>query len=186
MSPAGAAGGPRGRGLDGGQRAEVARALDQGGRPAGALQAYAQARKVLAEDLGADPAQTSSSCTAACWRSGPAPAAMTAAPPADAALPGAAAPPADAADAGLPGAGVPPAVLRQLPAMAAHFAGRAGELAALTGLLEKGFRQAVTCRARPRCCPRPMQPMAAMTLCGRLWSSTSASVPWTRHGWPTR
>jgi DNA-binding SARP family transcriptional activator len=97
---------------------QLMRALEQAGRPAQALEAYEHARKVLAEELGADPGPDLRQLHLRLLSGDPAPAARPAA-----------APPAVAAAA--------PAVLRQLPATVAHFAGRAGELAALTGLLDR-------------------------------------------------
>ncbi len=90
-------------------------ALEQGGRPAEALAAFAQAQRVLAEELGADPGPGLQRLHRHLLAGDRAPEVAAAA-----ASPGAAA----------------PAVLRQLPATVAHFTGRAGELAALTGLLD--------------------------------------------------
>jgi DNA-binding SARP family transcriptional activator/Tfp pilus assembly protein PilF len=95
---------------------QLMRALEQAGRPAQALEAYEQARKVLAEELGADPGPDLQQLHRRLLAGGMAPAARPAA-----------APPAVVAAA--------PAVLRQLPAAVPHFAGRTSELAALTGLL---------------------------------------------------
>jgi DNA-binding SARP family transcriptional activator len=97
---------------------QLMRALEQAGRPAQALEAYEQARKVLAEELGADPGPDLQQLHRRLLAGDPAPAARPAA-----------APPAVAAAA--------PAVLRQLPATVPHFAGRASELAALTSLLDQ-------------------------------------------------
>jgi DNA-binding SARP family transcriptional activator len=101
---------------------QLMRALEQGGRPAQALEAYEQARQVLAEELGADPGPDLQQLHRRLLAGDPAPAAIAAA-----------APPAAAAAA--------PAVLRQLPATVTHFAGRAGELAALTGLLRQAHAE---------------------------------------------
>jgi DNA-binding SARP family transcriptional activator len=98
---------------------QLMRALEQAGRPAEALEAYEQARKVLAEELGADPGPDLQQLHRRLLAGDPAPAASPAA-----------APPAVAAAA--------PAVLRRLPAAVTPFAGRAGELAALTRLLDQG------------------------------------------------
>jgi DNA-binding SARP family transcriptional activator len=97
---------------------QLMRALEQGGRPAEALKVYALARKVLAEELGADPGPDLQHLHRRL-------------------LAGDLAPAARAAGASSAVAAAPPPVLRQLPATAAHFAGRAGELAALTGLLDQ-------------------------------------------------
>jgi DNA-binding SARP family transcriptional activator len=97
---------------------QLMRALEQAGRPAQALEAYAQARKVLAEELGADPGPDLQRLHRHLLAGGPAAAASPAAgPQAVAAL--------------------APAVLRQLPATVPQFAGRASELAGLTGLLDR-------------------------------------------------
>jgi DNA-binding SARP family transcriptional activator len=94
---------------------QLMRALEQAGRPAQALEAYEQARKVLVEELGADPGPDLRQLHRRLLAGDPAPAARPApAPPAAA-----------------------PAVLRQLPATVPHFAGRASELAALTRLLDQ-------------------------------------------------
>jgi DNA-binding SARP family transcriptional activator len=97
---------------------QLMRALEQGGRQAEALEVYAQARNVLAEELGADPGPDLWQLHRRLLAAEPAPAATAAATP-----------PAVAAAA--------PAVLRQLPATTAHFAGRDGELAALTRLADQ-------------------------------------------------
>jgi DNA-binding SARP family transcriptional activator/tetratricopeptide (TPR) repeat protein len=102
---------------------QLMRVLEQSGRPAEALEVYAQAKKILAAELGADPGpdlrqlhhrllagdatETVRSPAARSPTDGPGPA--TVAPP--------------------------PPVLRQLPATVPHFVGRADEVAALTELL---------------------------------------------------
>jgi DNA-binding SARP family transcriptional activator/uncharacterized protein HemY len=97
---------------------QLMRALEQAGRPAQALETYEQARKVLAEELGADPGPDLQRLYRRLLAGDPAPAArLTVAPPTVAAA--------------------APAVLRQLPAAVPHFAGRASELAALTRLLDQ-------------------------------------------------
>ena len=94
---------------------QLMRALEQGGRPAEALEIYAQARKVLAEELGADPGPDLQELHRRLLAGTPAPATrrLAAAP-----------------------AAVAPAVLRQLPAAVPRFAGRVAELATLTGLAD--------------------------------------------------
>jgi DNA-binding SARP family transcriptional activator/tetratricopeptide (TPR) repeat protein len=96
---------------------QLMRALEQAGRPAEALEIYAQARKVIAEELGADPGPDLQQLHRRLLAADPAPAVMAAAAPSAAAA--------------------APSVLRQLPATAAHFADRSGELAALIGLLDR-------------------------------------------------
>jgi DNA-binding SARP family transcriptional activator len=98
---------------------QLMRALEQGGRPAEALEVYAQARNVLAEELGADPGPDLQELHRRLLAGDQAPATPAPALPATAS-----APPAPAAAA--------PAVLRQLPARSADLAGRAGKLAFLT------------------------------------------------------
>jgi DNA-binding SARP family transcriptional activator/tetratricopeptide (TPR) repeat protein len=97
---------------------QLMRALEQGGRPAEALEVYAQARKVLAEELGADPGPRLQELHRRLLAADPAPAAVAAAGPSAVTV-------------------AAPAVLRQLPATAAHFADRSAELAALIGLLDQ-------------------------------------------------
>jgi hypothetical protein len=94
------------------------RALEQCGRPAEALAAYARAREVLAEELGADPGPDLQHLHRRLLGGDPARA-------------------ASAVTAAAARSGAAPAVLRQLPATVPHFAGRAVELAALTGLLNQ-------------------------------------------------
>jgi DNA-binding SARP family transcriptional activator len=100
---------------------QLMRALELGGRPAEALEAYARVQKILAEELGADPGPDLQQLHRRLLSGGtPAPAVKTAAT---------AAPPPIAEPAR--------AAPRQLPATAAHFTGRAGELHALTRMLDQ-------------------------------------------------
>ena len=118
---------------------QLMRALEQGGRPAEALEVYARARKVLAEDLGVDPGPDLQRLHGRLLAGDRAPAPRLAAPAVftqSAAAQSATAPTATAPTTA-PTTAVAPTVLRQLPATAAHFAGRATELAALTGLLDQ-------------------------------------------------
>jgi DNA-binding SARP family transcriptional activator len=116
-------------------------ALYRCGRQGEALAAYQRARQVLAGELGIDPGPTLQTLhqqilTADPTLAAPPPAAPTTAPPA------ADSPAADAtAETAAPGkpAAVP---ARQLPGSAAHFTGRAGELAELTGLLDQAAGRA--------------------------------------------
>jgi DNA-binding SARP family transcriptional activator len=96
------------------------RALELSGRPAEALEAYARAQKILAEELGADPGPDLRQLHHSLLSGGtPAQAVRTAtvAPP----------PMTDPARV----------IPRQLPATAAHFTGRADELEALSRLLDQ-------------------------------------------------
>jgi DNA-binding SARP family transcriptional activator len=102
---------------------QLMRALEQGGRPAEALEVYAQAQKILAEDLGADPGPDLQRLHRRLLAGDAAPTGGHTA--------GHTAPAAVAA----------PTVLRQLPATAAHFAGRTAELAQLAGLLDRARAQ---------------------------------------------
>jgi DNA-binding SARP family transcriptional activator/Tfp pilus assembly protein PilF len=114
-------------------------ALRAVGRPADALACYAQARRRLAEELGVDPGAELQAIYQATLRDASrapdAPAAVTVSP--------AAADPAPAVSERAPAAvgharRVAP---RELPAPVAHFAGRAAEFAALTGLLDQREEQ---------------------------------------------
>jgi DNA-binding SARP family transcriptional activator len=97
---------------------QLMRALELGGRPAEALEAYARVQAILADELGADPGPGLQQLHRRLLSGGAAaPAVTTAAQP----------PMADAARA----------VPRQLPATETHFTGRADELAALTRLLDR-------------------------------------------------
>ncbi|HEY1616533.1 MAG TPA: BTAD domain-containing putative transcriptional regulator [Streptosporangiaceae bacterium] len=103
---------------------ELMRALEQAGRPAEALEVYEQARRLLAEELGADPGQALQRLHRRLLAGGP----TLSENAADGAVP-----PARASTA--------PAVVRQLPAAAVHFAGRAAELGTLTRLLDQAVTQ---------------------------------------------
>jgi DNA-binding SARP family transcriptional activator len=99
---------------------QLMRVLEHDGRPAEALDAYAQAQKVLAEELGADPGPSLRQLHHRLLNGSPAPPDR---PPAGGRHPAAAA--------------VAPTVLRQLPGTVQHFVGRTAELATLTGLLHR-------------------------------------------------
>ena len=91
--------------------AQLMLALHRCGRPAEALAAYRQARAVLVGELGVEPGPELRQLHQRILASDPALAA--------------------------PAARAPAAVPRQLPAAVSHFAGRQGELAALTALLKR-------------------------------------------------
>ena len=97
-------------------------ALYRSGRQGEALAAYQRARLVLVAELGIEPGTGLRGLHQRILTADPALAVPEAGPPA----------------AGGPG----PVVPRQLPAPVAHFAGRSGELAALTGLLDQSGREA--------------------------------------------
>jgi DNA-binding SARP family transcriptional activator/tetratricopeptide (TPR) repeat protein len=115
--------------------AQLMLALYRSGRGAEALAAYDRARGLLARHLGAEPGPELRDLHLRMLREDP-DLAVVPARPLGAASAAGAGPPAGAAglrSADLGAAG--PAVPRQLPATARHFAGRAHELALLTGLL---------------------------------------------------
>jgi len=93
---------------------QLMRVLDQGGRPAEALAAYARVREILADELGADPGPDLQELHRRILAGQPVPDA----PARD--------------DRGRAGAAVP----RQLPAAVRHFVGRTRELAMLSGYLD--------------------------------------------------
>jgi DNA-binding SARP family transcriptional activator/tetratricopeptide (TPR) repeat protein len=104
---------------------QLMRVLEQIGRPAEALEAYARLRRVLAHELGADPGPSLQQLHRRILNGGPA----------SAALPWAGHRP--------PTAGAfTPTVLQQLPRTVQHFVGRKAELAALTGLLHRSGPEA--------------------------------------------
>jgi DNA-binding SARP family transcriptional activator/tetratricopeptide (TPR) repeat protein len=117
---------------------QLMRVLAQSGRPAEALDAYGQARAVLAAELGADPGPGLQELHRRLL-AGDLPAAdpqaghLPAADPRAGDLPAAASP--QAGESGRGAAAAAPTVLRQLPGTAAQFSGRAAELAVVTGLL---------------------------------------------------
>jgi hypothetical protein len=106
--------------------AQLMEALTRAGRRAEALEAYRQARRVLAEELGIEPGPQLQLLHQQILDGDPA----LAAPPA-----GGETPPPSVPLTGP--AGSPVEVPRQLPGMAAHFTGREGELAVLAGLLDR-------------------------------------------------
>jgi DNA-binding SARP family transcriptional activator len=108
---------------------QLMRSLEQAGRTAEALEAYVQAQKILAEELGADPGPDLQQLHRRLL-AGPQASAASAAPLLATASPAPSATPSDVTVAA-------PAVLRQLPASGPHFTGRADELAALTRLLDQ-------------------------------------------------
>jgi DNA-binding SARP family transcriptional activator/tetratricopeptide (TPR) repeat protein len=99
---------------------QLMRVLEHSGRPAEALEAYARVRRVLADELGADPGPSLQQLHHRLLKGDPAPHAR----------------PSDGRRLPAPAAATP-TVLRQLPGTARHFVGRAAELAALTGLLHR-------------------------------------------------
>jgi len=101
--------------------AQLMLALYRCGRQAEALSAYRDARRVLVEEIGADPGTGLRELHRQILTADPALAVPEPAPA--------------AAD------GTGQVVPRQLPAPVAHFAGRAAELAALTGLLDRRDEQ---------------------------------------------
>jgi DNA-binding SARP family transcriptional activator/tetratricopeptide (TPR) repeat protein len=101
---------------------QLMRALQDCARPAEALEAYARARTVIADELGADPGPELQKLHQRILAGDPQPASR---PRTDGP-----APPSAAASRSA-------AVPRQLPAAAPYFTGRAGELAALCQLLEQ-------------------------------------------------
>ena len=105
---------------------ELMRALHSSGRPAEALAVYAQAREVIADQLGADPGPELQQLHQRILTGDLAPAGR---PPAGEAPAGVREP----AAAGYRQPGVP----RQLPAGVRHFVGRAEELGRLSGLLDE-------------------------------------------------
>ena len=104
---------------------QLMRALEHAGRPAQALEAYEQARKILAEELGADPGPDLQQLHRRLLAGDPAPAARpAAAPPPVAAI-------APVAVQNHRPLGAP----RQLPVSVRHFTGRDRELRTLQALL---------------------------------------------------
>ncbi|HXS63849.1 MAG TPA: BTAD domain-containing putative transcriptional regulator [Streptosporangiaceae bacterium] len=98
---------------------QLMRALELSGRPAEALEAYARVQKILAEELGADPGRDLQQLHGRLLSGvAPAPTVKPAAAPSAIAAPDRAVP-------------------RQLPFAAAHFAGRARELSAVSRLLDQ-------------------------------------------------
>jgi tetratricopeptide (TPR) repeat protein len=99
---------------------QLMRVLEQSGRPAEALEAYARARKILADELGADPGPSLQQLHRHI-------------------LSGGSVPPAPPwAGRRQPTAGAfTPTVLRQLPRTVQHFVGRSAELTGLTCLLRR-------------------------------------------------
>src|SRR5216683_2389006 len=98
---------------------ELMRALHGSGRPAEALEVYAHAREVIAQELGADPGPDLQQLHQRILTGEPSPTAESSPGEGDFTV-------ADAAG---------PVVPRQLPAAVRDFTGRAGELGKLTGLL---------------------------------------------------
>ncbi len=116
------------------------RALHDTGRPAAALEAYAQARAAIADELGVDPGPELQQLYAGILSAdaaGRAPAG--AGPPAEKQRAGAAGPPSAAA-APVPGPGHGPAPA-QLPADIADFTGRAGQVQQVCRLLTAAGRE---------------------------------------------
>jgi DNA-binding SARP family transcriptional activator/tetratricopeptide (TPR) repeat protein len=107
---------------------QLMRVLAQSGRPAEALDAYGQARAVLAAELGADPGPGLQELHRRLLAGD-----LPAAGPRGGELPAAGGP--QAGEHGRGAAAAAPTVLRQLPGTAAEFSGRAAEMAAVTGLL---------------------------------------------------
>ena len=97
--------------------AQLMLALYRCGRQAEALSAYQDARRVLVEEVGADPGTELRMLHHQILTADPNLGAPESAPPVT--------------------SGTGPAVPRELPARVRHFTGRAGELAALTGLLDQ-------------------------------------------------
>jgi DNA-binding SARP family transcriptional activator/tetratricopeptide (TPR) repeat protein len=110
---------------------QLMRALERCGRPAEALAAYAQARAVIADELGADPGpglrrlheRILAGAPASAEILGPAAQELAAAKPLD--------PPGSAESL------APPAIPRQLPSPVPHFVGRETELRQLSAVLDQ-------------------------------------------------
>jgi DNA-binding SARP family transcriptional activator/tetratricopeptide (TPR) repeat protein len=108
-------------------------ALYRNGQQGEALAAYQRARRTLIDELGAEPGPELHQLQHQILTADPALAAPAPASPAGTQDPAEAEPGADSGRGPGTGAVVP----RQLPAPVAHFAGRAGELKVLTGLLDR-------------------------------------------------
>ena len=118
-------------------------ALYRDGRQAEALAAYQHARRVLVDELGAEPGAELRELHRQILTTGPVPAGPKPGPP----TPGGARPasvrPAGAGPAGAGPTGERPApvVPRELPGPVPQFVGRAAELADLTGMMERASAQ---------------------------------------------